>query len=228
MVRALLQGQKTQTRRVFKPQPVEHASGDCSVNGHMGPTDFLMRSVAPAHWVRFGIGDRLWVREAWRTVAGLDDHSPAEIGSDCVDEGFDGPWCPIEYVADGARSDTHHWVGERVGRFRQGMHMPRWISRLTLTVTDVRVQRLQEISAEDARDEGVDRHSKSVRQMWLFGADKAERDRIYLNACRWEYEQLWDHLNAGRGFAWADNPWIVAISFTVQHGNIEHLARAVA
>lgn len=214
MIRALLDGRKTQTRRVFKPQPTMHAAGDCSVNGHLGDVDFLMRDVAPRHWVRFAVGDRLWVREHWRSVAGLDDRSPAEIGRECLDEGFDRPWCPVEYVADGARSDSHHWDGEQVGRFRQGTHMPRWMSRLTLTVTDVRVQRLQEIDGADAEAEGVFRHIAEHSIDKIF---RSERSALAVQ----RYAELWDSLNAERGFGWATNPWVVAVSFSMARDNID-------
>src|SRR5712692_10063165 len=65
MLRALPEGRKTQTRRIFKPQPTMHDAGDCTINGHRGPVDYLMREIAPQFWAPFKKGDRLWVRESF-------------------------------------------------------------------------------------------------------------------------------------------------------------------
>lgn len=208
MVRALLDGRKTQTRRIVKDAPTE--PGWICYQATDGEHDWIGPNGYPSMPinVRFAKGDRLWVRETLRKQD-------------------DGCWT---YDADGATVDlpAGHpripdmiaWAHHKESEVCVSIHMPRWASRLTLTVTDVRVQRLQEISPEDARDEGVDRRSRSVvRQMWLFGATQEEREAIYLRACVWEYEQLWDTIN-GAG-SWDANPWIVAVSFTVERRNID-------
>ncbi len=158
------------------------------------------------------IGDRLYVREAWRCNGWATDLATIMYRAN---EGGGYTAMTEQYPVAGRKPlrVTSGW--------RPGIHMPRWASRLTLTVTDVRVQRLQAISAEDARDEGVDRRSSSVRQMWLFGASKEEREAIYLRACVWEYEQLWGAIN-GAG-SWDRNPWVVAYSFTVDKRNIDQV-----
>ncbi len=116
MVRALLAGRKTQTRRV----PAER-------------------------YAKWKAGDRLWVRKAWRTTIELDHETPAQ---------FVGGYGGVQFEADGAQVD---WDGvDRPGRLRAGMHMPRALSRLTLFVHEVRVQRLQDISEEDAVAEGLE------------------------------------------------------------------------
>lgn len=99
--------------------------------------------------------------------------------------------------------------------------MPRWASRLTLTVTDVRVEPLQSISPVDALAEGVNPRSPKVRMFWLFGATQEERETIYLRACPWEYEDLWQALHDTPGQCWADNPDVVALTFTVEQRNID-------
>ena len=214
MVRALLDGRKTQTRRILKPQPdMAKISQPCHPeprgNGRwvwMACDDRPGYSFATADFkVRFEKGDRLYVRETWQ---GFNETRGAVIAykATCDGDSFDFA------AEDGAVQRL------TVKKWRPGIHMPRWASRLTLTVTDVRVQRLQEISPEDARDEGVDRRSKSVRQFWLFGATAEEREAIYLRACVWEYEQLWNDIN-GAG-SWTANPWIVALTFTVEQRNI--------
>lgn len=100
--------------------------------------------------------------------------------------------------------------------------MPRWASRLTLTVTDVRVQRLQDISEADALAEGIqsmDRYSMPVNDP-SFAVSEHDPNGWFPTATE-AYEALWDKLNAGRGFGWALNPWIVAVSFTIEHRNID-------
>lgn len=198
MVRALLDGRKTQTRRVLKPQP--------------NARDFRCTTPETARWfhdpVRGGMwiadgvtvgpfkspspGDRLWVREAW-------DFLP------CGQPGKKDN-CDIVYWATGSnekRSAPLEFNPMLYGKekIRPSIHMPRWASRLTLTITDVRVERLQDISGRDAVAEGV-------------------QSRLPDNGiAQQEYADLWDSIN-GPG-AWHANPWVVAVSFTVAHNNID-------
>jgi len=187
MVRALLDGRKTQTRRVLKPQP----------NASWGLID-LQRAAALAT-CKYAPGDRLWVREAWRVDAEWDDCPPRE---------FDGADA-IHYEADGEQR-LHLWGNPFTpGRLRSPIHMSRWASRLTLLVTDVRVQRVQEISEEDAEAEGA-------RPAFSFPGWEgvSSRPRYY-----WGFHELWNSIH-GPG-AWEANPWVAAISFTVHRCNID-------
>lgn len=235
MVRAILDGHKTQTRRVMKPWPgyqsewltmdVLHRSPTCYlavVDGDFGvqmqhplagqTVDGIENdSMSPLTWVRlpYAPGERLWVREAWRTSRAYDDLAPSEMGGEE----------PVNYEADGALQ-TWGWADHfDAGRFRPGMFMPRWSSRLTLAVADVRVQRLQEISEADARAEGV---------LWVPGhgeittADLHEGYSNYLN-CVQGFEVLWDSLNAKRGYGWDANPWVCAITFKAHRCNIDQM-----
>ena len=94
-------------------------------------------------------------------------------------------------------------------RWRPSIHMPRSASRLTLTVTEVRVQRLQDISEEDARAEGIEGEFLPWPQgYWTY--------RPY-------FAELWNSLHGPD--AWDANPWVVALSFTVQHGNIDQIGK---
>lgn len=242
MVRAILAGRKTQTRRVIKPQPrhgatvfQDGARGVWFAHTKTGPGSDCVEvdAVEPG----YSIGDRLWVREAWRV--GAWDHN---CGRMCIDFRSDGAADPIWRSVPDPDWFEHNWIkisdeldrkavptnadgqylwkrGEAPLSWRPGIHMPRWASRLTLTVTDVRVQRLQEISEEDARAEGV---------LWVPGhgeikrADLHEGFSNYLN-CREGFQVLWDSLNASRGFGWDASPWVVALTFTVHHGNIDAL-----
>jgi hypothetical protein len=126
MVRALLDGSKTQTRRAFKGVE-EVRPGYFHVFGGGGDI-FCDGDAEVKHWapsyLRIAPGDRLYVREHWFTWGIFDDLAPSQL------TGKEG----VSYIADSNE-------GPRPGKFRQGMHMPRWASRLTLTVTDVRVER---------------------------------------------------------------------------------------
>ena len=184
MIRAILAGRKSQTRRVLKPQPqVPFKNGQWyrpfpnkPAEWHYIGRDHLIYSYYTS---RYQPGDRLWVREAWQAFAAYDNLSPKDIpvGSD------------ILYLAD--REDSPWDARRRHARF-----MCRWMSRLTLTVTEVRVQRLQDISEEDSIAEGID-----------------DRDPV----CG--FSELWDSLH-GPG-SWAATPWVAAISFETRMGNID-------
>lgn len=161
MVRALIAGTKTQTRRVVK--------GEWIVCPYGGP------------------GDRLWVRESHWWFK--DEHDPVT--------GYYPPKLTaedVEYRAD----------GERPGRsWRPSIHMPRWASRITLEITGVRVERLQEISEADARAEGAPPGHPSI--------DRVSREFGFADFPRSWYGQMWEQIN-GRG-SWAANPWVWVLEF---------------
>lgn len=139
MVRAILDGQKTQTRRLWNAQRMWERHGDIALLDHIPPighgADFW------SHRCPYGeIGDRLWVREPWRTLGRYDHLPPRDVPQDA----------PIVYSTTGAE-----WDGVS-GRYRHARFMPRRFSRITLAVADVRVERLHTITADDARAEGVE------------------------------------------------------------------------
>ena len=223
MVRALMEGRKTMTRRVLKPQPdwIESSgrwSWPIPESKRVACTFVCTASrewheyLLP-HQLPYAPGDRLWVRETFRGARGYDNVWPRDFGNK-----------PIWYEADGLP------IGDEWGFLshirRPSTQMPRWASRITLLVDDVRVQRVQDISADDAWDEGVNRHSSKVRQFWLYGADQEKREAIYKRACVWEFKDLWNSLNAKRGFGWDANPWVVALTFRVVQANIDKLEDA--
>ena len=198
MVRALLAGKKTQTRRILKPQPNV-------LNGGLPMNDGRGSYSVDGGWKRYPIstGDRLWVRESWKPHSTFDHLPPREM-----------PESNVFYLADDKYSPSG-------SRGRPGIHMPRWASRLTLTVTDARVERLQDISEEDARAEGCpvtwdgkpyDPPSPEVDSWQGYGS--------------YSYCLLWSKIN-GPG-SWDANPWVVAYTFTAQHGNIDKIERAAA
>lgn len=213
MIRALLEGRKTQTRRIIKPQPHQdmaliglYAPGLTAVFGYDTPdADHKIK-------LRYVPGDRLWVKEAFRAQHHFDDMSPREIMAEFQDETGD-PSFPTFYEAnqqcDGASIEM--WQQSPPGRLRASMHMPRCASRLTLTVTDVRVQRLQEISEADAIAEGCP---------GKLGPNPDFPDEWDPSPVE-EYRDLWDSIN-GAG-AWDQNPWVAAYTFTVQKRNIDDI-----
>ena len=212
MVRALLAGTKTQTRRlVSNPEYYGCPTGDCPHNTQAECNTEMAGLVDEI--ARFKVGDRVYVREHWKTTPAYDDLAPSEMGGEE----------PLRYLADDA---TFNWAeadGVAVGRHRQAMHMPRWASRMWLEITDVRVQRLQDISNVDARMEGVDRWKSHCATKWYRDysdfEDAFEED--YSNAARLSFQTLWNSLHSEPGTTWADNPWIVAYTFKVHHGNID-------
>lgn len=192
MVRAILSGSKSQTRRVVKPQPDAIHGGEpyWHVGGyrawrHRGVTDVLRMGgnelVCP-----LGVpGDRLWVRESFSCSIAYERYPLREWGN------------KVWYWADGipARGD---WT-----KPRPSIHMPRSLSRITLEITDIRVARLQGISDADAVAEGV--------QVDELGHAIHEGDPIAWGGARGAYSMLWDRLN-GDG-SWEANPWVWVISF---------------
>lgn len=229
MIRALLAGSKTQTRRTLKLQP---APGISIVRKTIRPLDaapyhaFERRSVygnyAGELDIRIKRGDRLWVKEAhYITDNGHDLYAVYSEDQQSVYEHL----AAIDSMqADLKLSDT--WAKPH-RKQRPSIFMPRWASRLTLTVTDVRVEKLQDISEPDAVAEGIERHKSG----WMpYSTAFYDGDGVtpanYHADPRVSYMQLWNLIN-GSG-AWEANPWVVAYSFTVHHGNIDQIAQVAA
>ncbi|WP_312329653.1 hypothetical protein [Atlantibacter hermannii] len=213
MVRAILDGRKTQTRRIMKkqPEPSKARKGDfyfpCNkMKSMVHVSDFIPgNSMIPdAHeffskCCPFGeVGDRIWVRETW------------------ADVNHDG--CPaVAYKADGEVRDIHEDDGDEIdpnlekywfanwypdlisgteGKWTPSIHMPRWASRILLEITDVRVERLASISQEDAAKEGYPANPEPYggsMDKWLW------------------FRQLWDSIYPEQSFS--HNPWVWVIEF---------------
>jgi hypothetical protein len=222
MVLASLAGTKTQTRRLVVPQPQRGtpAFGPLHVGPDVenDPTPFLVWQDDPQSYFKvrcpYGVaGDRLWLREGWRTGVSLDNLNATEIATKCADAGYTKPWAPLLFTADDYTRDanTLRDFGNDWGRPRLARFMPRWASRLTLEVTDVRVQRLQDISEEDAKAEGVEPWDALSRDQVIPGPgfDGAlYRDNLH----RLPFSDLWDSINAKRA-PWDSNPWVWALTF---------------
>ncbi|SFB61583.1 hypothetical protein [Delftia tsuruhatensis] len=207
MVRALLAGTKTQTRRVVKPQPDSTHSGFpyWNVGGYRAS---WCRSAAdggplePANPLlcRYGQpGDRLWVRETWNwfdpgTIP--TDRAGARAPFTGSQAGRDIPWVAA-YAADGhlpypGYEGRDHW--------RPSIHMPRWASRITLDIKAVRIERLQDISDQDAAAEGVATWAPGALSPDSLNADPSDQ-------FRW----LWCSINGPD--SWDANPWVWVVEF---------------
>lgn len=214
MVRAILEGRKTQTRRVLKPQPKDGSQvalfyPNLKVVRFSHDHKAFLQDVK----TKYAIGDRLWVREGWTTRQELDAVKPSEISQNQS----------IGYIAD----DEGPWLGKR----RPSIFMPRWASRLTLTVTDVRVQRLQDISEEDAIAEGVELDLECCGNFdtGFDLSDHGEPINLRQGDCcgnpalvtdpRLTFGILWDSIN-GKRAPWESNPWVAAYTFTFEERNI--------
>jgi hypothetical protein len=225
-VRAILAGTKSQTRRLLKPQPEPRGAGDyfdayCSepkttVNPRGMSNEWCWWTAdprpAPSTMIRclYGQpGDRLWVKESWQTGVSLDKLTPSEIGDRSVDAGYSQPWAPIRFPADGVEqnADTLRDFGGAWGKARNPLFVPRWASRLTLEVTEVRVERLQAISENDAIAEGCNRNDAAI----VFQAGARGFDQALSWTARGAYAVRWDEIN--KRAPWSSNPWLWAITF---------------
>lgn len=219
MVRAILDGRKTQTLRVLKPQPdslapidhIEHVVGTRSFDLHTGARfangrfqgSERMQMVATP----YAPGDRLWVREAWKAHSTFNGVPPRDI-----------PDSNIFYLADPGYSPSG-------APGRPGIHMPRWASRITLEVTKVRIQRLQDISEEDAIAEGIRRDvyssvsafddpamalSRSADMPIYYAPDWCGKHAFCCSAVA-AFKLFWDEIHGLQ--SWAANPWVAAYTF---------------
>lgn len=224
MVQALLYGRKTQTRRVLKlpDAPARLGRWQASTIGGPGVTDNKGQPVAerPCVWhtrtaavvvPRIMAGDSLYVREAFAYVGTTDPGwlvHRASYQADCRRHGFDEPFPDEQNVT-----------------WKPGIHMPRKISRLTLLVTDVRVEQLHDITERDAIAEGVEYESADPPFYYVPGIMPHSITGVGLeqpggNHAVRSYAKLWNHIN-GAG-AWESNPWVSVTTFTVEQRNIDH------
>lgn len=227
-VRAILAARKTMTRRVIKRVPswalrggysFFTPKGSLSFRGAEGQESFITS--------RYGVkGDRLWVRETWRVGAWDENTSciAVDYGADGYarpeflqvpdtlegEELFERLWIQSsdDALAAGNKPDgngAHHWKrGESPCRWRSPLFMPRWASRITLEVTDVRAERVQDISEGDCRAEGLRWDDiKNIRFC---------RDGL-ASTWRTAFLERWDALNAKRGHPWDSNPWVWVVTF---------------
>jgi len=191
MVRAILEGRKTQTRRVIKPQP-----NDSELSDDVLPATtygYAWRDDGDGVWhCPYGApGDRLWVRETFI-------HEPADY---CWEASVSIPCRPASTVY---RADVED---PRGGRWTPSIHMPRALSRIDLEVTGVRVERLQDISEADAMAEGIDRVGERFKGYMPLHTGEQYDPAL----AKTSFSQLWESINGDR--SWADNPFVWVIEF---------------
>jgi len=189
MVKAILEGRKTMTRRVIKPQPTDAGlefatacEGEFSAWQDDGLNlDEHSEDGGPCQRIcPYGqVGDRLWVRE---TFVLTNYQTPV-------------------YRADFKDVNGYYWSSiasdPKDVKWKPSIYMPRWASRINLEITEIRVERVQEISEEGAKAEGIEALKPSMC--------------CYTN--RYCFEVLWESINAKRGYSWEANPWVWCISF---------------
>lgn len=211
MVRALLDGRKTQTRRLLNPQPLEVTGRGRRVYADEDYIKSWREDCADD--LPYAPGDKLYVREAY-TVRG--------VYSDVVEVGYRAHEnaSHTEFVEQWSVETAIDAKGKRPivtwPTYKPSIHMPRWASRLWLNVNDIRVQRLQDISEADAVAEGI---FQPDRPEMGWAADP--KDDAWWRSPREAFEVLWDSLHTKPGVTWCDNPWTVAVSFDVNRGNID-------
>lgn len=199
LVRAILDGRKTQTRRPVKPQPtMTRLSSGPGQTAFTPPGKVSIRGNHPtqgaSEWFYrcpYGQpGDVLWVRETWRAGEEWNEYPPSEIEKESA----------IWYDADGWCS-----VGEDDwGKARPSIHMLKWVCRLRLRVTGVRVERVQQISESAAESEGAEPINEGY-DGW-YGPGFSYRAGV---------REGWKSIYGGGDFSWGKNPWVWVVTFEV-------------
>lgn len=185
MVRALLDGRKTQTRRIAK-----------EFNGM--DVDKILARFPNQRGCPYGEpGDRLWVREAFMPGMTFDMDPQSWPPDRKTGKGYYVNYPATEPVC------VVDEDGRRV-RNKSSIHMPRWASRITLEVTGVHVERLQDISEGDSVAEGIELLNGRYTYNGGLHESRSARD---------SYQALWDNLNAARGYGWDVNPWVWVVQF---------------
>lgn len=206
MVRALLEGRKTQTRRLaWRFKDYGRVAPD-----YPGDPDYGRYGKEPSPWQKVKPGDRLYVRETWRTERAFNGIVPRDL------PWVELPGMPIWYEADGGPPELSDWGNPFSSKRRVAIHLPRWASRLTLEVTAVKIERLKEISHEDAVAEGCAR---------------IEPCPEYPHGNAWGragFAALWDSLHGEGSFDTEPSPEVVALTFKVHKTNIDTRAKAEA
>lgn len=192
MVKAILEGRKTQTRRIISPQP-----------DRIRKSPFVKSGIETVHGYEIKCPynvDRLWVKETWQPMVGWEDTTPSKIPvgeeirylEDCLSHPEKYPM--INGMPYSRKYDCSKW--------RPSIFMMRWMSRINLEITNVRVERVQDVTEEDATAEGC--------QPFSLGEGDIP------TTAKWSFEILWNKINEPRGFGWDVNPWVWVIEFKIK------------
>jgi len=210
MVKAVLSGYKTQTRRVIKrpEQWMIEFDGEAHRASDQYGDSYDILEVCP-----YGkIGAQLWVREKWRIGAWNENGEIAidYANGDCLPyvevpdpDAHEKLWiqCTDECIKKGVEENEeghYSWdKGSSPLKWRPSIFMPRWASRIQLEITDIRVERVQDITDSNATAEGIVTAPTSIVTP------------------RMSFKKLWDSINAKRGYSWDKNPWCWCLTFKV-------------
>lgn len=229
MVRSTIDGIKTQTRRIVKPQPFLDAMGNFCSPGKKGQHSCWGQRIDGAPCTRdfvksrcpYGVpGDLLYVKENHYITD--DGHNEYAVFS--ADESKVREHAATLKRIKGTIPEN---IWQKHAKLRPSIHMPRWASRLTLEITDVRVERLQDISEEDAEAEGIEYAIrpfgdwKLIPGIWDFEGLVNDGEQRCDPPPAIKYAYLWNSINAKAGTRWADNPWVWVLTFAVHHANVD-------
>lgn len=221
MVRAILSGQKTQTRRIMKVQPEHPNLGLRRIIDSKNPADngkyFWSQSDAtglkarskPFNCPHGNVGDRIYVRETWQGPLVDFEHSDDLLRNA---EKYEKPENCV-YEADGVPAPEFYDADDNLRCcWRPSIHMPRWASRILLEITNVRVERLNDISEQDAIAEGIDTD-------WLAESQDnydciADHNMSGRPTAKGHFSYLWQSIYGDdKSKCWEKNPWIWVIEF---------------
>lgn len=212
MIRALIAGTKTQTRRVIRDVP-EIPDSSILVHAARHPAPYLDSYCSGKKTAKNprGMSDKWcwWTRDDRAGDAFKVPYVPGDLL--WVRETFATDGIRIRYAA----TDDIHELRTK----KPGIHMPRALSRLTLEVTNVRVERLQDITDVDSLAEGC---RKISEHCYVFEGTDYDKAGLCHSAPSTAFMCLWDQINGARsGASWSDNPWVAAISFEAIQGNVD-------
>lgn len=220
MVQALLAGSKTQTRRLIEPFTGPTREGDHMVSW---PADAFVRTCAKFR-PRYRRGDRLYVRESWRVSPEACEGWHPEHCRGWIDYQAGGSLEVVAPSFDAVEKATFLTTESLdwdfiPSRYRPSIHMPRWASRLTLIVEDIRIERLQSISEADIYAEGAiteewQEWREDVTNIGMPSGSRIESERDV-------WQRLWVSLHGED--SWDADPWVVAVTFRVELGNIDQV-----
>lgn len=223
MVRAILEGRKSQTRRVIKGAPHDVAGAKVwHVTAEAYGTD-CFRFTRCSPWIDIECpygkpGDRLWVKETFVLQNAVDDEPPPFNDGRPI-QYFDGEysntaWQQPHYRATDPEPELDMGDGtEPRCKWSPSIFMPRWASRITLEIVKVRVERVQEISEEDAKAEGCERGTRAEDDDTYMTPDAEQTGYFPPRTYVAGYSMLWDSINAKRGYSFESNPWVWVIEF---------------
>ena len=212
MVKAIIEGRKTQTRRVIKPQP--EMEGGIIQNGilyrYLPGNELDMNNPIKA---KYQFGDILWVRETWQHAYNTDDN----------DQIIESTGRYLYAANPEDHCAFSHWVDRDTGVHKESMpwkpsiFMPRKAARIFLEVLSIRAEQLWSITESDAKKEGVSPISpldlKQMPMSIIEPGGKYGKGTVLKSSYKAAFYELWDSLNAKRGYDWNSNPWVWVYEF---------------